>query len=269
MAAPRWDARDRPRRHELPAAHPKLAQERRHRRELSDGRQEGRVNNGPALVRGNPRALNLRHDAQQFDRTLSPRRLPDPDVSPSRGRRFCAPTRRRWPGPKPNPTRPAPRTRSTDAKKDAKKGAGKPEQLGSYGDWGVYLAAGQGQDLLRARLPQGAPAQGESEGHASLHIHLYPPRRGRAQRGGDQSRLRRRRTAAPPVANVDDDKFELVTKGVNAWVKNPAKEREFVEALKGGAKLLRQGLLRQGLGDRRQLFAQGPLRRAGPRRAGV
>jgi invasion protein IalB len=31
--------------------------------------------------------------------------------------------------------------------------------------------------------------------------------------------------------------FELVTKGVNAWVKNPAKEKELVESLKGGSKL--------------------------------
>ena len=40
------------------------------------------------------------------------------------------------------------------------------------------------------------------------------------------------------IADVDGDMFELVTKDVNAWVKNPAKEKEFVESLKSGSKLV-------------------------------
>jgi hypothetical protein len=40
-------------------------------------------------------------------------------------------------------------------------------------------------------------------------------------------------------AEVDDDTFELVTKGVNAWVKNPAKDEEkLVRAMKEGSKLV-------------------------------
>ena len=39
-------------------------------------------------------------------------------------------------------------------------------------------------------------------------------------------------------ADVDGDSFEFVTKGTNAWVKNPAKEKEFVETMKSGSKLI-------------------------------
>ena len=41
-----------------------------------------------------------------------------------------------------------------------------------------------------------------------------------------------------PTAQVDGEAYELVAKGSNAWLKNPAKENEFVGALKKGAKLV-------------------------------
>ncbi len=38
-------------------------------------------------------------------------------------------------------------------------------------------------------------------------------------------------------ADVGDASFELISKGTNAWVKNPAKEGELIEAMKKGATL--------------------------------
>jgi hypothetical protein len=38
--------------------------------------------------------------------------------------------------------------------------------------------------------------------------------------------------------DIDGDGFELITKGTNAWVKDTAKEKEFVAALRGGSKLV-------------------------------
>ena len=40
------------------------------------------------------------------------------------------------------------------------------------------------------------------------------------------------------TAEIDGDAYELITKGTNAWVKDQAKEKEFVGALRGGSKLV-------------------------------
>ncbi len=40
------------------------------------------------------------------------------------------------------------------------------------------------------------------------------------------------------TADIDGDGYELVTKTQNAWVKDPAREKEFVDLLKGGSKLV-------------------------------
>ena len=161
---------------------------------------------------------------------------------------------------KPKPD--AERTRRTPRRTPAN-----PSSSGAM-EIGRLCGVRQGQDLLRARFAQGAPAKSQDEGHPGLHLSLHPP--GEGVRNEVAINLGyATKDGGAATADVDDDKFELVTKGVNASVKNPAKEKEFVEALRTGHQTLRQGRLRQGHDDGRQLFAQGPIGRAGPRRAGV
>lgn len=122
--------------------------------------------------------------------------------------------------------------------KSSTKSAGKPEQLGSYGDWGAYAAQG-GKDKTcyaltqpKDRAPKGklkdasayvfiSTRPGENI-HHEVAINLgYPTKDGSAA-----------------VAEIDGEGYELITKGDNAWVKDQSKEKEFVGALRGGAKLV-------------------------------
>jgi hypothetical protein len=137
-----------------------------------------------------------------------------------------------------------------DAKtgKDSKNGKDKPAEkekpaaktptaVGSFGDWNAMTAHGQGKDktcyaLAEPKDRQPAKLQRDK---AYVFISTRPAEGVRnevaiilgfaAKDGGAAS------------ADIDGDNFELVTKGSNAWVKNPAKEKEFVEALKSGSKL--------------------------------
>jgi hypothetical protein len=122
-------------------------------------------------------------------------------------------------------------------KKDAKKGAGKPEQLGSYGDWGAYAAAGKDKTCYALGSPkERQPKAKMKDTQAFIFISTRP---GEGVRNEVAINLGyATKDGGPATADVDDDRFELVTKGLNAWVKNPAKEKEFVEALKTGSKLL-------------------------------
>ncbi|OAI30186.1 hypothetical protein A1351_09810 [Methylosinus sp. R-45379] len=119
-----------------------------------------------------------------------------------------------------------------------KAGAKTPTAIGSYGDWNAMTAHGQGKDktcyaLAEPKDRQPAKLQRDK---AYVFISTRPAEGVRnevaiilgfaAKDGGAAS------------ADIDGDNFELVTKGANAWVKNPAKEKEFVEALKNGSKLI-------------------------------
>ncbi|PWB79424.1 MAG: hypothetical protein C3F11_20840 [Methylocystaceae bacterium] len=124
-------------------------------------------------------------------------------------------------------------------KNDRDKSGGKgPVPVGTYGDWSALTAHGQGKDKTCYALAEPKDRQPAklSRDKAYVFISTRPSEGVRNEvavimgfplkDGGSAS------------ADIDGDNFELVTKGTNAWVKNPAKEREFVEALKSGAKLV-------------------------------
>jgi hypothetical protein len=132
--------------------------------------------------------------------------------------------------------KPKPDAESASEKKDAKKGAGKPEQLGSYGDWGAYAAAGKDKTCYALGSPkERQPKAKMKDTQAFVFISTRPGEGVRNEVAINLGYATKDGGAA--IADVDDDKFELVTKGMNAWVKNPAKEKEFVEALRTGSKL--------------------------------
>lgn len=132
--------------------------------------------------------------------------------------------------------KPKPDAESASEKKDAKKGSGKPEQLGSYGDWGAYAASGKDKTCYALGSPkERQPKAKMKDTQAFIFISTRP---GEGVRNEVAINLGyATKDGGLATADVDDDKFELVTKGMNAWVKNPAKEKEFVEALRTGSKL--------------------------------
>ncbi|HKH80935.1 MAG TPA: hypothetical protein VKA03_04885 [Methylovirgula sp.] len=121
-------------------------------------------------------------------------------------------------------------------KREASDHAGKPVQIASFGDWGAFLVEGKEKTCyVLAQPAQRAPSKlkrdpayvfissrpGENI-HNEVSITMGFPMKD----GGDAE------------ADVAGTSFDLVSKGSNAWVKNPAQEAEFIATMKKSAKLV-------------------------------
>ncbi|MGO9134090.1 MAG: invasion associated locus B family protein [Methylovirgula sp.] len=113
----------------------------------------------------------------------------------------------------------------------------KPVQIGTFGDWGVFLAeAGKEKTCYALAQPKERDPAKLKRDPAYVFISTRPSENIRNEvsiimgfqmkDGGDAE------------ADVGDASFDLVSKGKNAWVKNVAKEAEMIEAMKKGAKLI-------------------------------
>lgn len=130
----------------------------------------------------------------------------------------------------------APKPEQNAAASDESKAAGKPSQLGSYGDWGVYLARGEKSKICYALATpkERAPASLKRD-PAYLFVSSRP---------GENVRQEISVTMGFPVKEdgarleIGGSSFALVAKGANAWIKNPAEEARFVDVLKKGSKLV-------------------------------
>jgi Invasion associated locus B (IalB) protein len=123
-------------------------------------------------------------------------------------------------------------------KADAGGGSGKPEQLGAYGEWGAFLAQG-GKDKTCYALGQPKDRQPKAklkDTSAYIFISTRPGENVRNEVAINLGYGTKDGSAA--TAEIDGDGWELVTKGTNAWVKEQAREKEFVGALRGGSKLV-------------------------------
>ncbi|HMK90616.1 MAG TPA: invasion associated locus B family protein [Methylocystis sp.] len=124
-----------------------------------------------------------------------------------------------------------------DGKKGDKAGAGKSRQLGSYSGWNALASTGKEKTCYALGSPKDrSPKAKLKDTQAFLFISTRPGEGVRDEVAIDLGYPTKDNSAA--TADVDGDAYDLVTKGSNAWVKNPAKEKEFVDALKGGAKLV-------------------------------
>jgi hypothetical protein len=123
-------------------------------------------------------------------------------------------------------------------KNDKAGGAGKPEQLGTFGDWGAYLAQ-SGKDKTCYALGQPKerlPKAKLKDTSAYIFISSRPGDGVRNEVAINLGYATKDGSAAS--AAIDGDDWDLITKGTNAWVKDQAKEKEFVGALRGGGKLV-------------------------------
>ncbi len=160
---------------------------------------------------------------------------------------FCAPSAAAKPKPaaKTTPAAVAGKTESDsksdnarDAGKETARDSGKAEQLGSYGDWTAYAAAG-GKDKTCYALGQPKDRQPKAklkDTQAYIFITTRPAENIRNEIAVNLGYPTRDGSAA--AAEIDGDAFELITKGQNAWVREQAKEKDFVGALRSGGKLV-------------------------------
>ncbi|MGJ0395689.1 MAG: invasion associated locus B family protein [Methylocystis sp.] len=118
------------------------------------------------------------------------------------------------------------------------KGSDKPEQLGSFGEWGAYAAqSGRNRTCYALGQPkERAPKTKLKDSAAYIFISTRPAENIHNEVAINLGYPTKDGSAA--VADIDGDSYELITKGTNAWVKDQAREREFVGALRGGSKLI-------------------------------
>jgi hypothetical protein len=118
-----------------------------------------------------------------------------------------------------------------------KGGAPKPEALGTFGDWGAFATQGKEKTCYALGSPkERSPKAKLKDVSGYVFISTRPAENVRNEVAINLGYATKDNSAA--TANIDGDDYEMVTKGTNAWVKNPAKEKEFVDSLKGGTKLV-------------------------------
>jgi invasion protein IalB len=113
---------------------------------------------------------------------------------------------------------------------------GKPSQLATYGDWGVFLAQGEKSKTCYAlATPKDRAPSGLKRDPAYVFI---------ANRPGENVREEVSIIMGFPMkeggsrAEIAGSGFDLIAKGANAWIKNQSEEAKFVDALKKGSKLI-------------------------------
>jgi invasion protein IalB len=126
-------------------------------------------------------------------------------------------------------------------------GEGQPALVAQYGDWGVYAGTSGGRKVCFA-LSQPQSAETNPPNRPRDPIYLFV-----STRPADRVReevsvivgypLRPGSTAS---AEVGDAKFDLLTQGDNAWVKNPADEQRMVDAMRRGADIVVHGVSSRG-----------------------
>jgi hypothetical protein len=124
-----------------------------------------------------------------------------------------------------------------NSSKNAGKGPAKPLSIGKFGDWEALSA--QGKDKLCYAL--GAVQKRQPEGKlkdakANIFVSTRPSEGVRNEIAINLGYATKENGAA--TADVDGTSFELVTMKESAWLKNPAQEKEFVESMKHGSKLV-------------------------------
>ena len=115
-------------------------------------------------------------------------------------------------------------------------GAAKPEQLATFGDWGAFATHGSSKTCYAlATAKERAPKAKLKDTQAYVFISTRPAENVKNEVAINLGYATK--DNAPAAADIDGDGFELVLKGTNAWIKNPAEEPKFVKTLKEGTKL--------------------------------
>jgi hypothetical protein len=129
-----------------------------------------------------------------------------------------------------------PDTRKPETKAEDTKGGAKPEQVGTFGDWGAYVAqTGKDKTCYALARPKDRAPSGLQRDPAYVFISTRP-----AEKVRDEVSI----IMGFPLkddgakAEIGTAGFDLVVKGSSAWIKNQADEGKFVEALKKGSKLV-------------------------------
>ncbi len=125
------------------------------------------------------------------------------------------------------------------------KDAGKPREVGTFGDWGAYLASGKARTCYALAKPQerkaeGRKAEGQKPEGRKDAAYVFIADRPNEKVHNEVSIMMGFpiKESGTAQALVGKSSFDLVAKGSNAWIKNPDEEAKFVEALQHSARLI-------------------------------
>jgi hypothetical protein len=121
-------------------------------------------------------------------------------------------------------------------KKVASLGDGKPVLLDTFHDWGAYMAQGKEKTCYALASPKDRAPSALKRDPAYVFISNRPGENVRNEVSIIMGFAMKDNAEAK--AEIGNANYELVAKGTNAWVKNPAKEPQFIDDLKKGSKLV-------------------------------
>jgi hypothetical protein len=122
------------------------------------------------------------------------------------------------------------------ADKGKKGAAGKPTPVGRFGEWDVFNATGKSKTCYTLARPKDRAPASLKRDDAYVFISNRPGENVRNEVSVIMGFTMK--DNSEPKADVGGTVFDLVAKGANAWLKNPAEEGQFIDALKKGSKLV-------------------------------
>ena len=136
------------------------------------------------------------------------------------------------------PAKPAAAT-AQDAKPEAKKElSSKPQLVGTYGDWGAYEAQGAKSKICYALAqPKERTPSSLKRDQGYIFISTRPGEHVKDEVSVIMG-LPLKEGSGDAKAEVGSTDFDLVTKGQNAWTKDPGQERQLVGAMKKHGRLV-------------------------------
>jgi hypothetical protein len=126
--------------------------------------------------------------------------------------------------------------------------AAKPALVASFGDWGVYVGqAGRGRICYALAQPKTREPAGLQRDPAYAFISDRPGEGVHDEVSfimgfdvapiADPADAKKKSEAVAPTAIVGEQTVELLPKATNLWVKNPAREGQFIEFMRKSGKL--------------------------------
>jgi invasion protein IalB len=120
-------------------------------------------------------------------------------------------------------------------KKVASLGDGKPVLLENYHDWGAYMAQGKEKTCYALASPKERAPSTMKRDQAYVFISSRPSENVRNEVSIIMGFAMKDNSGAK--VEIGNASYDLIAKGTNAWVKNPAQETQFIDAMKRGSKL--------------------------------
>jgi len=155
------------------------------------------------------------------------------------------------------------------AKKEKEKDtSAKPEKIGTFGDWSVFHSgAGRAKLCYVLAEPKTREPADDKAAKAYAFISERPAEKVRneisfvmgfevatasahddAKDSKDKKKPKKRDepAAAGPIAAIGEEEFDLIPRGSNLWVKNPAEESKVIEEMRKGVSLIIKAGARRG-----------------------